>query len=163
MWVNNVAHLFIHVRLCRFCVVIRLFSFPQQRPIRPMTSDFEGFHPRLHLLHSNSWERVSISLFECWVLNKGTTGIMSVLWRGPWRWNEPGTSRTRSNNSNIRRREDTVLHVYLLSIFFEHHHAVIGYVQYNKSSLEYKFWMTHSVANIVIPYSVHVANIGTCE
>ena len=81
----------------------------------PLT--LKDFYPRLHLLHLNSWERVSISLFECWVLNKGTIGIMSVLWRGPWRWNEPGTSRTRSNNSNIRRREDTVLHVYLLSIF----------------------------------------------
>ena len=49
--------------------------------------------------------RASISIFQCWVLNKWTTGtifIMSLVWRGPWLGIEPGTSRTRSQHSTIR-------------------------------------------------------------
>ena len=51
---------------CRFCMVIRFFSSPPQRP---MTSDFERiFYPRFYPLHLfcyiNSWERASISLFN---------------------------------------------------------------------------------------------------
>ena len=44
-------------------------------------------------------------LFQCWVLNKGTTGtifITSLVWRGPWLGIEPGTSRTRSQHSTTR-------------------------------------------------------------
>jgi len=48
------------------------------------------FYPRFYPLHPfsylNSWGRASISLFECSVLNKGTTGtifITSLVWRGP--------------------------------------------------------------------------------
>ena len=43
--------------------------------------------------------------FQCWVLNKGTTGIIfitSLVWRGPWLGIEPGTSRTRSQHSTTR-------------------------------------------------------------
>ena len=43
--------------------------------------------------------------FQCWVLNKGTTGtlfITSLVWRGPWLWIEPGTSRTRSQHYTTR-------------------------------------------------------------
>ena len=43
--------------------------------------------------------------FQCWVLNKGTTGtiiISSLLWRGPWLGIEPGTSRTQNQHSTTR-------------------------------------------------------------
>ena len=56
------------------------------------------FYTRSYPLHLfsylNSWERDSIFPFECWVLNKGTTGtifIKSSVWRGPWLGIEPGT------------------------------------------------------------------------
>ena len=45
------------------------------------------------------------SLFECSVLNKGTTGtifITSLVWHGPWLGIEPGTSRTRSQHYTTR-------------------------------------------------------------
>ena len=67
------------------------------------------FYPRFYPLHLfcylNSWERASIFPFECSVLNKGTTGtisITSLVWRGPWLGIEPVTSRTRSQHSTTR-------------------------------------------------------------
>ena len=53
----------------------------------------------------NSSERASISPFQCWVLNKGTTGtifITSLVWHGLWLGIEPGTSRTQSQHSTTR-------------------------------------------------------------
>ena len=50
-------------------------------------------------------EKKPVFIFRCWVLNKGTTGticITSLVWRGPWLWIEPGTSRTRSQHSTTR-------------------------------------------------------------
>ena len=94
---------FLAFNICRFCVVIRFFSSPPQRP---MTSDFEGFfYLRFYPLHLfsylNSWERASIFPFECSVLNKWTF-ITSLVWRGPWLGIEPGTSRTRSQHYTTR-------------------------------------------------------------
>ena len=43
--------------------------------------------------------------FQCWVLNRGTTGtifITSLVWRGLWLEIEPGTSRTRCQHSTTR-------------------------------------------------------------
>ena len=43
--------------------------------------------------------------FQCWVLNKWTTGtifISSFVWHDPWLGIEPGTSRTRSQHSTTR-------------------------------------------------------------
>ena len=84
-----------------------VFSFPPQPP---MNSDFKGFfYLRFYPLHLfsflNSRERASIFLFECSVLNKGTTGtifITSLVWRGPWLGIEPGTFRTRSQHYTTR-------------------------------------------------------------
>ena len=88
------------------------------------------FYPRLYPLHLfpylNSWERASISPFQCWVLNKGTTGtifITSLVWRGPWLGFEPGTSHTRSQHSTTRlsrRRyiKNEVARTYWLLFFF---------------------------------------------
>jgi len=99
-------------------VVIQVFSSPPQRP---MTSDFEGFSipDFIHLFsYLNSWERASIFLFECPVLNKGTTGtifITSLVWRGPWLGIQPGTSRSRSQhyiNRLSRRRCTRVISPY---------------------------------------------------
>ena len=80
-----------------FCFSVRLlsllrghsvFSYP---PPRPMTSNFEGFLYQILSItlffYLNSWERASIFPFQCWVLNKGTSGtifITSLVWRGPW-------------------------------------------------------------------------------
>ena len=67
------------------------------------------FYPRFYSLHLfsylNSWERASIFPFQCWVLNKGTTGtilITSLVWCGPWQEIEPGTSCTRSQHYTTR-------------------------------------------------------------
>ena len=55
---------FLAFDFCRFCVVIRFFSSPPQRP---MTSDFEGFLYQILsitlLSYRNSWEKALISLF----------------------------------------------------------------------------------------------------
>ena len=75
-----------------------VFSSPPQRP---MTSDFEGFSIPAFI----HWERASIFPFECWVLNKDTTGtifITSLVWRGPWLGIEPRTSHTRSQHYTTR-------------------------------------------------------------
>ena len=43
--------------------------------------------------------------FQCWVLNKRTTGtifITSLVWRSPWLGIEPGTSPTRCQHSTTR-------------------------------------------------------------
>ena len=86
---------FLAFDFCRFCMVIHFFSSPPQRP---MTSDFDGFLYQILSItlfsYLISWERASISLFQCSVLNKGTTGtifITSLVWRGPWLGIEPGT------------------------------------------------------------------------
>ena len=81
--------IFFSIRLLSVLRGHLVFSSPPQRP---MTSDFEGFfYTRSYPLHLfsylNSWERASIFPFECWVLNKGTTGtifITSLVWRGRW-------------------------------------------------------------------------------
>ena len=77
------------------------------------------FYPRCYPLHLfsylNSWERASMFLFECSVLNNDTTGtifITSLVWRGPWMGIEPGTSHTRSQHYTTRlsrRRYYTVI------------------------------------------------------
>ena len=73
---------------CRFYGVIR-FLHPSQTAnnLRLRRIFYPRFYP-LHLFsYLNSWERASIFLFECSVLNKGTTGtifITSLVWRGPW-------------------------------------------------------------------------------
>ena len=91
---------------CRFCVIIRVFSSPPQRPV---TSDFKGLLYQILSItlfpYLNSWKRAKYFPFQCWVLNKGTTGtifITSLLWRGLWLRIEPGTSRTRSQHSTTR-------------------------------------------------------------
>ena len=98
---------FLAFDFCRFCKVNRFFSSPPQRP---MTSDFEGFSipDFIHYIYFPIlilWERASIFPFECSVLNKGTTGtisITSLVWRGPWLGIEPGTSHTWSQHSTTR-------------------------------------------------------------
>ena len=57
--------------------------------------------------------------FQCWVLNKGSTGtifITSLVWRGPWLGIEPGTSRTRSQHYTTRlsRRRFQIRQCYLV-------------------------------------------------
>ena len=98
--------LFFSVRLVSVLHGHSVFSSPPQRP---MTSDFEGFLYQILsiTLFSNVifWERASIFPFQCWVLNKGTTGtifIKSLVWRGAWLGIEPGTSRTRCQHSTNR-------------------------------------------------------------
>ena len=90
--------------------VLHGHSFCSSPPQRPMISDFEGFLYQILSItlfsYLNSWERASTYFpFQCWVLNKGTTGtifITSLVWRGPWLGIEPGTSRTRSQHSTTR-------------------------------------------------------------
>ena len=98
---------FLAFDFCRFCVVIRFFM---PTTTAKMTSDFKRFSipdfiHYIYFSYLNSWERTSIFTFECWVLNKGTTGtifITSLVWGGPWLGIEPGTSRTQSQHSTTR-------------------------------------------------------------
>ena len=98
----NIFFIFFNVQLMS---VLRDHSFFSSTPQRPMTSDIEWFLYQILSIplfsYLNSWERASIFPFECWVLNKGTTGtifITSLVWRGPWLEIERGTSRTRSQH-----------------------------------------------------------------
>ena len=86
------------------------FGFFHHPPERPMTSDFECFsipdcihHIYFPILILE--KEPVFSLFECLVLNKGTTGtifITSLVWRSPWLGIEYGTSRPRSQHSTTR-------------------------------------------------------------
>ena len=94
-----------------------VFSFPPQQL---MTSDFERiFYPRFYPLnwfsYLNYWERASIFLIECSVLNKGITGIIfitSLVWRGSWLGIKPGTSRTRGQHYTTRLSRRRFPHIY---------------------------------------------------
>ena len=84
-WLSEKLQLFLffkHLTFCRFCMIIRFFSSPSQRP---MTSDFEGFYPYFFLTILILEKEPVFSLFECWVPNMGTTGtifITSLVWHG---------------------------------------------------------------------------------
>ena len=92
---------------CPFCVVTFGCFIPATtaNDLRLRRIFYPRFYP-LHLFsYLNSWERASSFPFECWVLNKDTTGtifITSLVWRGPWLGIEPGTSRTRSQHYTTR-------------------------------------------------------------
>ena len=102
---------FLAFDFCRFCVVIRFFHPRHNVQWPPTSKDFLYQILSITLFsYLNSWKRASIFPFQCWVLNKGTTGtifITSLVWCGPWLGIEPGTSRTRSQHYTTRlsRRE----------------------------------------------------------
>ena len=62
---------------CRFCVIIRFFH-PHHNDQWPTTSkDFLSQILSITIFsYFNSWERASFSPFQCWVLNKVTTGTI---------------------------------------------------------------------------------------
>ena len=91
-----------------FLLVLHGHLFFSSLPQRPMTYDFKGFLYQILSItlfsYLNSWERATFP-FQCWVLNKWTTGtifIKSLVWSGPWLGIEPGTSRTRCKHSTAR-------------------------------------------------------------
>ena len=106
VWFAKSSCHFLAFDFCRFCMVIRFFipaTTANDLRLRRI------IYPRFYQLHFfsylNSWERASIFLFECSVLNKGTAWyhfITSLVWRGPWLGIEPGTSRTRSQHYTTR-------------------------------------------------------------
>ena len=124
------------VHVVTTCIIHFLFSFRlvsvlrghsgfPSPPQRPMTSDFEWFLYQILSItlfsYLNSWERVGISLFRCWVLNKGTTWFhffnvfdMTRSWLGI----EPGISRTRSQHSSTRllRRRCSEITIWIFKI-----------------------------------------------
>ena len=109
---------FLAFDFCRFYVVIRFFHPRHNSKWTPTSKGFLYQILSITLFsYLYSWERASISLFQCWVLNKGTTGtifITSLVWRGHWLGIEPGTSNTRSQHyttSLSRRRCETYLHI----------------------------------------------------
>ena len=105
MHVRSFLNICLAFALFRFCVVIRFFSSPPQRP---MSSDLEGFLYQILSITFFSYlnlEKEPVFQFQCWVLNKGTTGnivITYLVWRGPWLGIEPGTPRTRYQHSTTR-------------------------------------------------------------
>ena len=99
---------YLAIDFCRFCMVIRFFH-PRHNGQWPLTSkDFLSQILSITLIlfsFLNSWERASISPFECSVLNRGTTGtifITSLVWCCPWLGSESGTSHTRSQHYTTR-------------------------------------------------------------
>ena len=90
--------------VCFFCVVIRFFH-PRRCQWPPTLKDFYTRSYPLHYFLILILEKEPVFPFQCWVLNKGTTGTMFItplVWRGPWLGIEPGTSRTRSQHSTTR-------------------------------------------------------------
>ena len=103
---HNNKNKYLAFDLCRFRVVIRFFHpATTANDLRLRRIFYPRFYP-LHLFsYLNSWEKASIFPFECSVLNNGTTCtifITSLVWRGPWLWVEPRTSRTRSQHYTTR-------------------------------------------------------------
>ena len=100
---------FLAFDFCRFCVVIRFFSY---RPQRPMTSDFEGFSipDFIHYIYFSILILEKEPVFPCLMFSakqgnylvKFIFIITSLVWRGPWLGIEPGTSRTRCQHSTTR-------------------------------------------------------------
>ena len=88
---------FLAFDFCRFCVVIR-FVHPRHNGQWPRRMFYPRFYP-LHLFSRlNSWEKASMTTREL----PGTLFTTSLVWRGPWLGNEPGTSRTRCQHSTTR-------------------------------------------------------------
>ena len=122
-WAGDFRKITTHESNCRnnqhfiilFCVGFAWsFVFFYSPPQRPMTSDFllstEGFSipdfvQYIFFPISILEKEPVFSLFECSVLNEGTTGtifITYLVWRGPWLGSEPGTSNTRSQHYTTR-------------------------------------------------------------
>ena len=116
---------FLAFEFCRFCVVIRCFHPRHNGQWPPTSNDFytrsytlqyfliEGFIYQILSItlfsYFNSWEKASISLFQCCVLNKGTTGtifITSLVWRGPWLGIEPSCTRSQHYITKLSRRRE---------------------------------------------------------
>ena len=105
-----------------------------------MTSDFEGFLYQILSItlfsYLNSWERASIYPFQCWVLNKGTTGtilITSLVWLGPWLGIEPGTSHTRCQHSTTRLSRRRLFYDYIIfnrPLHYKNLHSIIYNIYY---------------------------------
>ena len=95
---------FLAFDFCLFCMVIFHPRHNGQWP--PTLKDFLS-QILSFTFFSLSWffRKSQYFPFQCWVLNKGTTGtifITSLVWRGPCRGIKPGTSRTRSQHSTTR-------------------------------------------------------------
>ena len=94
----------------RLFMVLRGHSFFHPRHngqwTPPTSKDFyTRSYPLHYFLISYFLRKSQYFAFQCWVLNKGTTGtifITSSVWRSPWLGIEPGTSRTRSQHSTTR-------------------------------------------------------------
>ena len=86
------------------------FCIPHNGQWPPTSKDFYTRSYPLYYFLVLILEKEPVFPFQCWVLNKGTTGtifIKSLVWRGPWLGIEPGTSRTQSQHSTTwlsRRR-----------------------------------------------------------
>ena len=91
----------------RLLSVLRGHSVFSSPPQRPMTSDFEAFSipDCIHYIFVPILILEPVFPFSCWVPNKGTTGTIFntyLVWRGPCRGIEPGSSRTRSQHFTTR-------------------------------------------------------------
>ena len=97
---------FFNVRLMSVLRGHAFFFYPCHNGQWPPTSnDFYSRYYPLHFFLILILEEEPAFPFQCWVLNKGTTGtifITSLVWRGPWLGIEPGNSRTRCQHSTTR-------------------------------------------------------------
>ena len=89
-----------------------------------MTSNFQGFLSQIlsiTIVFSLFLRRSQYFPYQCWVLNKGTTGtifIMSLVWRDPWQGIEPRTSLTRSQYSTARLSRRCFYILWLFEYFY---------------------------------------------
>ena len=107
---------FLAFDFCQFCMVIGFF-LPTT-----MANDLRLRNTLFSYLNSWFLRKSQYFHFQCSVLNKWTTGtisITSLVWRGPGLGIEPGTSHTRSQHSTIRlsrKRSYLVWHDKLFTI-----------------------------------------------
>ena len=86
--------------------------------------------------------------FQCWVLNKGTSGtifITSLVWRGPWLGIEPGTSHSLSQHSTTRLSRGRLYfltYTYLLNLLFAIYNA-------GKIEFDLQHWKTTIIALVL--------------
>ena len=153
--------MFLAFNYCRFCVVIWFFHPRHNGQWPPTSKDFLSqilsitfFFPIV------IFEKEPVFPFQCWVLNKGTTGtifITYLVWRGPWLGIEPWTSRTRSQHSTTRlSRRRCLVNWFVLLLFSWYWNPWTLWPDKDDDITEYSYTAT--------PYScVNMPDIFSCR
>ena len=105
---SQYIYIYMYTKLCTSVAILRGHSIVYTHHTSQWPTTSNGFPSQIL---SNRFcpililEKEPVFPFQCWVLNKGTTGtifITSLVWRGPWLGIEAGTSCTPSQHSTTR-------------------------------------------------------------